>query len=131
MKYREKLGYIALGGFMMLVGMSAAGLFSQIGAEKEVQDADFGTITCRELLVGHNIDSEADIGAITQITPTHIMIGLGEKGKLAALLTASSLAVIDEDGKGVAYIAIDEKSGVVGVHNKDGENKSLTGTGVE
>ena len=48
MKYREKLGYIALGGFLMLVGMLAAGLTSPIGAVNNPPDAVFGTITCDE-----------------------------------------------------------------------------------
>ena len=50
-KYREKLGYIALGGVLMLIGMLAAGLFSPLGAQNEVRDAEFGTIICRELNV--------------------------------------------------------------------------------
>ena len=51
MKYREKLGYIALGGFLMLVGMLAAGLTSPIGAVNNPPDAVFGTITCDEVRV--------------------------------------------------------------------------------
>ena len=51
MKYREKLGYIALGGFLMLVGMLAAGLTSPIGAFNNAPDAVFGTITCDEVRV--------------------------------------------------------------------------------
>ena len=80
----------------------------------------------------HNSNSVGDLGTeIVAITPTYIMISLGEKGGHSALLTASSVGVFDEDGEGGACMGIDEKGGVVGVQNKDREIKTLTGTGVE
>ena len=50
MRYREKVGYIALGGLLMLVGMLAANL-TPVGARLD----NFGIITCEELRV---VDSE-------------------------------------------------------------------------
>ena len=50
MKYREKLGYIALGGFLMLIGVLAAGLFSPLEAAEQ-PDVNFRKITCTELNV--------------------------------------------------------------------------------
>ena len=46
MKYREKLGYIALGGLLMLVGMLAASL-TPLTAQRE----SVGEITCTGLRV--------------------------------------------------------------------------------
>ena len=63
MKYREKLGYIALGGFLMLVGMLAAGLTSPIGAFNNAPDAVFRTITCEKVRV---LDSERQLQRIHQ-----------------------------------------------------------------
>ncbi len=50
MKYREKLGYIALGGILMLVGMLAAGLFSPLGAQQN-RWVELGNVTCTSLTV--------------------------------------------------------------------------------
>ena len=50
MKYREKLGYIVLGGVLMLVGMLAAGLFSPLGTQSRSK-GNFDMITCRMLRV--------------------------------------------------------------------------------
>ena len=44
MKYREKLGYIILGGVLMLVGMLTAGLFSPLGAQEEAVDLNVGIL---------------------------------------------------------------------------------------
>lgn len=123
MKYREKLGYIALGGFLMLVGMLVAGLFSPLRAQNEVRDAEFGTITCRRLLVEYN-----DV-ATTDITPAYISISFGEEG--GTILSASSVEVLDEDGGGRAFMRVGKKAGVVGVVSKDAEYKLLTVTGVQ
>ena len=50
MKYREKSGYIALGGVLMLTGMLTAGLFSPLGA-KNHPDGYFRKVTCTQLTV--------------------------------------------------------------------------------
>ena len=73
MKYREKLGYIALGGFLMLVGMLAAGSFLPLGAQSE-SDVRFGKITCT---------------ALEMASP--------DRGK--AFLGGKGLIVYDKDGK--------------------------------
>ena len=51
MKYRENLGYVALGGFLMLIGMLAAGSLSPLGAKKEAEDMNVGKLTCSSLKV--------------------------------------------------------------------------------
>ena len=93
MKYREKLGYIALGGFLMLVGMLAAGLTSPSGAFNNAPDAVFGTITCREIKV---VDAEGELGAE--------MRG-DEYGK------GGVVRVYSKDGKTGASMVVDEHGG--------------------
>ena len=56
MKYREKLGYMALGGLLMLVGMLAANL-TPLTAQRD----SFGEITCTGLRV---VDSEGRDGVV-------------------------------------------------------------------
>ena len=53
MKYREKLGYIALGGVLMLIGMLGAGVRLPLGAEDEKVDLNVGQITCTGLTVAN------------------------------------------------------------------------------
>ena len=107
MKYREKLGYIALGGVLMLVGMLAAGLSSPIGAVNNAPDAVFGTITCRELKV-----VEADgVERVRIRTLVPGNSGLGSGGMVSVM------------GKGgqeqVNIVGIDDDGGAVSVMNKD------------
>ena len=53
MKYREKLGFITLGGFLMLVGMLAASWLSPLGAQnEEVFFAVIGGAAVMTLVVG-------------------------------------------------------------------------------
>lgn len=62
MKYREKLGYIALGGLLMLVGMIAANL-TPLSAH--LQADKFGLIQCTELQV---VNSEGRMKAVVGYT---------------------------------------------------------------
>ena len=63
MKYREKLGYIALGGVLMLVGMLTTSWFSPLGAQNENISAghiEAESITCERI----NIDRDGTPGTI-------------------------------------------------------------------
>ena len=53
MRYREKVGYIALGGLLMLVGMLATNL-TPVGARLD----NFGIITCEELRVVDDLTAQ-------------------------------------------------------------------------
>ena len=91
MQYREKLGYIALGGFLMLVGMLAAGLLSPIGAHiYDSPDAEFGKITCREIEV---VDSE---GYPLAIIGTES--GFGGFGYISVMGYAANIQALNEGG---------------------------------
>ena len=109
MKYREKLGYIALGGFLMLVGMLAAGLTSPSGAFNNAPDAVFGTITCREIKV---VDAEGELGAE--------MRG-DEYGK------GGVVRVYSKDGKTGASMVIDEHGGRLRVVGEEGKSRAEMG----
>ena len=109
MKYREKLGYIALGGFLMLVGMLAAGLTSPSGAFNNAPDAVFGTITCREIKV---VDAEGELGAE--------MRG-DEYGK------GGVVRVYSKDGKTGASMVVDEHGGRLRVVGEEGKSRAEMG----
>ena len=98
MKYREKLGYIGLGGFLMLIGMLAAGLFSPLGAHNEVRDAEFGEITCRRIRV---VDSDGKYAVV-----------IGDMGYVT---------VYGDEDSGSATMSVSETGGSFWVTEKDGE----------
>ena len=128
MKYREKLGYIALGGFLMLVGMLAAGLTSPIGAFNNAPDAVFGTITCDEVRVRGAVIVYGKDGGI-------VKIGVDEDGAAVVLVHGKdggrAIMKVGEDGESVAVLGKDGKSsasmwtseeygGIVGETDKNG-----------
>ena len=61
MKHREKLGYFALGGLLMLIGMLTVNWLSPLGAQNGVRDVDFGKIICRRLEVSEPSSGETKI----------------------------------------------------------------------
>ena len=117
MKYREKLGYIALGGFLMLVGMLAAGLSSPIEAVNNPPDAVFGTITCDEVRVrgadGYAsvvINSEEDGGSVGVY---------GEKGVAIMTIDKTGGRINVAGHKGDARMSIGGHGGFVAVNDKN------------
>lgn len=119
MKYREKLGYVALGGVLMLVGMLAAGLTSPIEAVNNAPDAQFGKITCTEIRVlGANgnssvfINSEAHGGSVGVY---------GNAGQGVAIMTIDKRGgrINVAGGRGDAWMAIGGSGGFVAVNDKN------------
>ena len=103
MKYTEKLGYIALGGFLMLVGMLASNL-TLLTAQRET----FGEITCTGLKV---VDSNR--------MPTVV---------LSTDLRGGSVRVSSKDAKSLvgrrsAVMSISDRGGLVSVFGK-GESQA-------
>ena len=88
MKYREKLGYMILGGVWMLVGMLATALFSPLGAQTGVRDAEFGTITCRRLVVERSSVEKSGRVVIES------SLGLGDKDAPYVLIGGSAGVVV-------------------------------------
>ena len=132
MKRKEVLCAV-IGGVVGAVLVMAAGSIAPLGAQNEAADAEFGTITCRELLVGDDVR--------TQITPAYVSIRHGEKGGRSVLITrdhvglykdgapqmimdskehGGRVTVYGKDGESVARMSISENGGGVAVRGKDG-----------
>ena len=79
MKYREKLGYMALGGLLMLVGMLAANL-TPLTAQRDT----FGEITCTGLKVV-NSHGRAKVWLNSNSIGGNIYI-YGEAGRTSSLV---------------------------------------------
>ena len=114
MKYREKLGYIALGAVLMLIGMLAAGLFSPLEAQNEAKDAEFGTITCRKLVVRYDGSPYA-----TEINPLYVKVSVD--GEESAKLGSYGMSVVGKEGKGKAYVMVNNGGGGVSVYGNGRE----------
>ena len=122
MKYREKLGYIALGGGLMLVGVLAAGLFSPLGAQSK-SDVSFGKITCTELEVADPDGTKAvrifahEHGGIVQM--------FGKDGesdrdsKVSMLVNGHGGQVLVAGKKGGTHMGVNNLGGVVSVSDRE------------
>ena len=110
MKYREKLGYIALGGLLMLVGMLAASL-TPLTAQRE----SVGEITCTGLRVV-NSEGREKVWLNSNSLGGNVYI-YGQEGKHdfvgVALGTGTYGGLVSVFGKsaGCASMGIDEHGG--------------------
>ena len=143
MKYREKLGYIALGGVLMLIGMLTAGLFSPLGA-KNHPDGYFRKVTCTQLTVVSpdldetNLDDRtegvviavADTGGYIHVkgidSELRVVLGATDGGGSVFVLGDNStempetivelLGMIEkDDNEAFAGLSVDEDGGIVTV----------------
>ena len=125
MKYREKLGYIVLGGVLMLVGMLAVNL-TPLTAQKDT----FGRITCTGLKVVNPDRTTAVELSIADHGGTVVV--RGKDGKIAAAMTieeyGGTVVVRGKDRKSTAGMNINEDGGNVAVAGKHG--KSTAGMGI-
>ena len=132
MKYREKLGYIALGGFLMLVGMLTAALFAPLGAQNEKADLNVRDITCRSLKVAELVfcrglavdDFEGNMAVSVLPLSTGGQVFVHDTdGKMKAAMGVEeyggSIAVFG-DGESEAVMEMDEHGAMVSVQGKDG-----------
>ena len=113
MKYREKFGYIALGGVLMLIGVLAAGTFAPLVAQSQ-SDANFGKITCRQLEV-------VDAGGIPRVwVKGHGAVVIsGEDGKAKLGRGIVSVSSADREASATMLINKDRTGGMVVVIGKD------------
>ncbi len=128
MRYREKLGYMVLGGILMLVGMLAAGLFSPLGAQTE-SDVTFGKVTCGELKVMDRYGRTAVVikpyshGGMVQVNGTDensfVLMAIGTRGGM--------VRVLGKDDNSEALMWIDERGGEMVVCGKDAFTKATMG----
>lgn len=123
LRYREKIGYIALGGLLMLVGMLASRL-TPLGAQGGM-DSNFGEITCTGLKV---VDTRGRVRV--SLSPDSLMggnvfvYGDSDHGELvgAGLAVGTHGGLISVFGKvaGCASLGIDAHGGRVFVFEKSG-----------
>ncbi len=131
MQYREKLGYIALGGCLVLIGMLAAGSLAPLKAQKEAVDLNVGKITCASLKV---VDGgEVIIGGkdgVSEVMITGERVGVFDKeGKERVGLSISKyggrVEVLSFDGNVGAVVDVTEGGGIFYVKGKDGKPKAF------
>ena len=119
-KYREKLGYSALGGLLMLVGMLAANL-TPLTAQRD----SFGEITCTGLKV---VDSEGNQRVrLTGYPDGGIVAACDSNGNLRTSLVGfeegGKIFVMGHGGEERVTIGVDENGGQIVVHHKDGKSR--------
>ena len=111
---RELIYAAVIGGVVGAVLVMAAGSFSPLGAQNDVADAEFGTITCRRLVVRYDGFPYA-----TEINPISVTVS-DEDGR-SAKLRAHGVDVVGTGGKTMVRLGGSEDGGVVVVRGKDGE----------
>ena len=132
MKYREKLGYIVLGGVLMLVGMLAAGLFSPLGAESRSK-GNFDEISSRKIRI---VDSDGKVRvALVAVENVGLVSVYNGDGEVMAMMSATDefggdIRVIGKDGKSEARMRLNELGGEVGVCGKDGRTGAAALMGI-
>ena len=120
MKYREKVGYIAVGGILMLVGMLAANL-TPLTAQRD----SFGEITCTGLKV---VDSEGNQRVGLMGYPEGgIVAACDSKGNLRSSLIGfkegGKLFVLGNNREECVTIGLNENGGQIIVYGKDGKDR--------
>lgn len=110
MKYREKLGYIALGGVLMLVGMLTASWCLPLGAQNE---AIIEEIICKRIRV---VNEYGTTGIVLDTTERGGLIDLrGERGKGAFMGVSENGGIVHVRGEGTEWTvkSVDEYGYVI------------------
>ena len=121
---RKEMFYAVIGGVVGAILVMAAGSFSPLGAQNEVRDAEFETITCRTIRVVNSEGNER-IRLVASERGGHVDV----HGEDQSILDTSAVKMYaDEDGGYVgvygpggergASMGITEHGGTVGVFNK-------------
>ena len=119
-KYREKLGYMALGGLLMLVGMLAANL-TPLTAQRD----SFGEITCTGLKV---VDSEGNQRVrLTGYPDGEIVAACDSNGNprtsLVGFEEGGKIFVLGHGREEHVTIGVDENGGQIVVFDKGGKDR--------
>ena len=114
---RKEVLYAVIGGVVGAVLVMAAGSFSPLGAQNDVAAAEFGTITCRRLVVRYDGFPYA-----TEINPISVTVS-DEDGR-SATLRAHGVSVRGENGKGKAAMTVMGEHVAVSLSGEDGEGKA-------
>ena len=111
---RKEVLYAVIGGVVGAVLVMAAGLFSPLGAQNEVADAEFGEITCRRIrVVGSSSDN-------TDLFPGMILLNSGDGGTSASISALDDLAMLDLGNVTMSSVSA---NGTITVNGVNGEVK--------
>ena len=129
MRRKEAL-FAVIGGIVGAVLVMVVGSFSPLGAQTEAKDAEFNTITCRELQV---VDSTGSMDCLlaSQSGVGIIMVFGKDWRHSAALVGGSNGGTVRLSGGKEGHLAVtmesDEDGGNVTVYNKGGESRVIMG----
>ena len=112
---RKEVLFAVIGGVIGAILTMAVGSIAPLGAQNELKDAEFGTLTCRTLRVGYN-----DHLRLTKITPFSIEVS--QPNGRRVLLHARGVNVDGENGKGGALMIVNEDGGFVSLKGTDGDS---------
>ena len=120
MKFSEKLGYVALGGLLMLAGMLAANL-TPLTAQRD----SFGEITCTGLRV---VDSEGKQRVGLMASPEGGLVAACDtngnpRTMLVGFKGGGKIFVMGHGREEHVTIGVDENGGQIVVHHKDGKSR--------
>ena len=129
MRKREVLFAAVIGGVIGAVLVMAAGSIAPLGAQNDVTDAEFGTITCRAIEV---VDSEGN--SEISIFPGHIfMKGSGNYlnvGREVSIADNGSFGTIILSGEhGSAFMGSWTHGGSIVLSAKDSQKEAAIGIG--
>ena len=101
MRKKEMLFAAVIGGVIGTVLTMAAGLIAPLGAQNDVKDAVFESITCKRIWV---VDEDGNLAV----------------GITSGLVADRAIVVHDKTGKGGAMMTVGEHGGYVSVHDNVG-----------
>ena len=143
MKYRHKLGYIAIGGLLMLIGMMATSVFlpnlvaqrsdSQMGNTEgdEEHVTTFETVMCNKLMV---VDGLGRLAVLLDANDNGGAASLWDnKGKptisLYSIDNAGRVYLHDKAGQPVIDLHTTDNGGTVAVKANTGKGTAILGIG--
>ena len=128
MQYREKLGYIALGGVLMLIGMLGAGVMLTLGAQDEKANLNVGQITCTGLTVVNEKRTSVMLNGDKDGGFVHVF-GAGGRVAIIGDENGDKVDVYFKDSRSIpeARLSADEDGGFVHVRGfREGQLAAVT-----
>lgn len=122
---RNEVLFAVIGGVVGAVLTMSAGSIAPLGAQNEVKDAEFGTISCSSILLK---DLDGTIYGGMYILNNRGLLYMDRKGNSGRVSVSVDehggyVQVRDKDNK-MAGISSDETGGLVEVFDKNGERKA-------
>ena len=123
--HRKEVLFAVIGGFVGAVLAMAGGVILPLGAQNEVRDVEFGTVTCRGMKV---VDSEGKLGVLIfngDYGGRVDVFGKDGSPRAGMLITehGGQLAVLDKDHKAGVVMAVTKYgNGAVNTWDKNGSH---------